>query len=811
MRKLDRYLISEITGPLALGFAGYTTILLMQFLFRSAEMIIRRGIPAEKVAQLVLLSLPNVVVLTIPMSLLFAILVAVGRFSADSELTAMRASGVSLFNLYRPIAWLSLAITLLNTVLMLTALPWGNSRLQLLSKEILTSSVARQIEPRVFYEEWEGLVVYVFEIPPGQTRWHGVVMVETQQGGPADTTFAEWGEARVDEKTQRVILNLTNAEQHRVDTQHPEDYQIFHHENLERVLETLTEPQGRAYKSLRELTVPELRKILQEPNLSGSRERLARVEIHKKFSIPFACAVFALIALPLGFNQHKGGRASAFAFSIIIIMAYYVMLNNGEEAARVGRLAPWLSMWLPNLIFLAAGVFLLLRRNHDKSLLLWRIDHWFRDHFWRHVQRLPLDRLRRKGEKTPRRKPARGAVTKLDLRPAKVLAAAGAGGGSAASPEVVLKLPRIRYRFPNSLDRYIGRNFFRVLALVVLSSVSLKLIADLTERVDDILRYEVSREVVFRYYRYLSLQFAYELAPVAVLIATMILFGLLSRSNEVIAAKSLGISLYRLSFAALGSAALVALGAAFLQAEILPVTNEKVAQLNDRMHGRTVSRSYRRADRNWLFGQGKYIYNYLNYDAETHTLHQLQVFEFNDQHQLVRRMRAERATYLGDSWRFDDAWTRTFVRTPGEPTRQILRTADGPVVDQYPETPEYFESEFREPDAMTFGQLENYIQELRASGQAVPELEVELHNKLGYPVLCFVMALVALPFSFRLGKRGALYGMGVGVLLGMVFLGVFAFSRTLGQAGVLPPMLAIWSPSLGFAVLSVYMFLGVET
>jgi LPS export ABC transporter permease LptF/LPS export ABC transporter permease LptG len=807
MRKLDRYLISEISGPLFLGFFGYTLILLMQFLFRSAEMIIRRGVPAEKVAALVGLSLPNIVVLTIPMSLLFAILVAVGRLAADSELTAMRASGVSLFNLYRPIAWLSLGVTGINTVLMLTALPWGNTRLQELSRKILTSSVARQIEPRVFYEEWEGLVVYVFEMPPGQTRWRGVVMVETRAGGPADTTFAEWGEARVDEESQRLILNLTNAEQHRVDALNPEDYQVFYHRSVERVLEALPEPQGRSYKSLRELTLGQLLQVLEEPNLSGARDRLARVEIHKKFSIPAACIVFALIALPLGFNQQKGGRASAFAFSIIIILTYYVILSNGEEAARVGRVAPWAAMWFPNLLFMAAGLFLLVRRNRDKSLLLWRIDHWLRDHFWELTDRLPLDRLRRRKTPTPPRvRPSASGTAAIKTRGVRAPDARGVD-------EVILKLPRLRTRCPNSLDRYIGRTFFKVLGLVVLSSVSIKLIADLTERVDDILHNEVPREVVFRYYRYLSLQAGYELAPVAVLIATMILFGLLSRSNEIIAAKALGISLYRLSFAALSAASLVAVGAAFLQAEVLPVTNEKVARINDRMHGRTVSRSYRRADRNWLFGQGKYIYNYLNYDAETQTLHQLQVLEFDDQHRLVRRMRAAQATYLGDdAWRFDDAWTRTFERTiSGKPPPQIFRAASGPVVDRYPETPEYFESEFREPDAMKFGQLESYIRELEASGQAVPELRVELHNKLGYPVLCFVMALVALPFSFRLGKRGALYGMGVGVLLGMVFLGVYAFARTLGEAGALPPPLAIWSPSLAFAVLSIYMFLGVET
>src|SRR5262245_11244660 len=110
VRRIDRYLLSEISGPLALGFSVYTFILLMQFLFRSAELIIRRGLPAATVARLFWYTLPNILVLTLPMSLLFGILVAVGRMSSDSELIALRASGVSLYRLYRPIAMVSLGL-----------------------------------------------------------------------------------------------------------------------------------------------------------------------------------------------------------------------------------------------------------------------------------------------------------------------------------------------------------------------------------------------------------------------------------------------------------------------------------------------------------------------------------------------------------------------------------------------------------------------------------------------------------------------------------------------------------------------------
>src|SRR5262249_15675137 len=148
-------------------------------LFQSAEMIIRRGVPVATVGRLLLLSLPNIVVLTLPMSLLFGILIAVGRLSADSELTAMRSCGVSLAALYRPILLISRPLTVLNSLLMIYALPWGNHALQELRLEILTQSVSQQVQPRVFYEDWPGKVIYVFETPRGEKRWKGVFLAES--------------------------------------------------------------------------------------------------------------------------------------------------------------------------------------------------------------------------------------------------------------------------------------------------------------------------------------------------------------------------------------------------------------------------------------------------------------------------------------------------------------------------------------------------------------------------------------------------------------------------------------------------------
>jgi LPS export ABC transporter permease LptF/LPS export ABC transporter permease LptG len=784
--RLDRYIVAEITGPLALGFLVYTFILLLQFLFQSAEMIIRRGLPVAIVGRLLLYTLPNIVVLTIPMSLLFGILIAVGRLSSDSELIAMRSCGISLIALYRPILLISGLFTVVNTLLMVYTLPWGNHALQQLRLDIITQTVSRQVEPRVFFEEWENKTVYVFDVDQRTHQWKGVFIAESIPSTQDNqVTVADSGDVRVDQSGERVVLSLRNAIQHKVNLNSPERYEITRHHQLDLILDDQFVSAQRAKisvsKEIREMTLPELLAILENPRSTQEQRNVAQVEIHKKFSIPVACLVFGLFGLPLGFNNRRGGKASGFAISIGVILVYYILLNNGEEAAHFGRVPAWLAMWAPNLLLAAAGTFLLVRRNRDKSLLLSRIDRWVRQDLWSGL--LFLKRLRREKR--------RDRLVRQEQ----------------ASRGLLLRLPRLRLAFPNIMDRYVARNFLFVLALVVLSGLLLYILADFSGSIDQILKNKVSSAVIVELYKYMSLQIVYDISPIIVLVTTLLTFSLLSRTNEVTASKALGMSIYRLALPALAGALLIAVFCGFLESEILPASNERVAQLQDRIHGRVTARTYRRADRQWLFGRGRYIYNYLHYDERTQSLQRLQVFDFDSSHRLVRRLVAESAHYVGGAWIFENGWARTF-----NGVEVIDYTPfQGPRIVHYPETPAYFSSEVKPPQQMRYGELKRYIRELKESGQSVPELQVELENKIAYPVISFIMAILALPFAFRLGRQGALYGVGLSLVLGFVLIGVFAVFTKLGEAGVLPPAVAVWSPGAVFALLSIYLFLGVRT
>ncbi len=798
--RLDRYLLREISGPLFLGFFGYTFILLIQFLFRSAEMIIRRGVEVARVGELLLLTLPNIIVLTIPMSFLFAVLVAIGRMSSDSEMIALRSSGINLWSLLRPVLAIGTLLTIVNGFLMLQTLPAGNAKLQDLKLRIVTSSASRQVEPRVFYEEWRGLMIYVFEAIPGVEKWTGVFVAEVLPGSGNEISVADSGRMRADPTNpDRLILTLDQGVEHKVNLRDPAKYETRRYEELNQVLEdplaTTANLKRRSTRGLRELTVPELRQRLKDPALPNELRNLARVEIHKKFALPAACLVYGLLALPLGIQKARGGRGTGFGLSLAVIIVHYLLMSNGEEAARYGRIPAWLSMWLPNMLLGTVGLILMLRKNEDRPLLPRSVDYWIRSKVGPWITGL-VQSLGRLGSGLLRGS-AQGSSQDSNPVPAT----------RRAAPQVVLRVPRILLRFPNIMDRYIGRLFASVFGLVLLSGVTLFAISDLTEKIDEILDNKIPLSTVIDYYKYASLQIGFEVTPIAILVSVLVIFGILSRTNEVLAAKSLGLSVYRLAVPALACALVIAVLGGWLQEQVLPAANQRAAQISDEIRGRKLVHSYRRGDRNWLFGQDRYIYNYLNYDSESKQLHRLQVFEFDSDHRLIKRLYAERARYVGDGWVFEDVWTRSFDGLTVTGYQPPLKS----VIGQFPETPEFFESEIQTPDTLPYRALKRYIQELEASGQAVPELWTQLHYKVSYPATFLVMAFVALPFAFRMGRKGALYGIGLGLVLGMVFLATVAFCSTLGEIGALPPPLAVWAPSLAFMLLSLYTFLGVET
>lgn len=807
-RLLDRYILRETTGPLVLGLLVFTFLALMQELFQYAEMIIGRNVEAVLALRLLAYSIPHIIVLAIPMAFLFAILIAIGRLAADSELVAMRASGISLWTVYRPVLFLSLVLAGLTGYLTTVTLPAGNKAISDLRLSILTRNVSQQVKPKVFYDQLQDRVLYVFEAPEEEDSWRGVFLADAVPGPEQQVIVGETGRIDLNRTTGQAVLRFGVADVHEVDTNNARSYQLQRLRDANIALEdSLFRREERLVlaKDARSMTFGELVERAAEVGRADSERNRALVEIHKRFAIPAACLVFGLYGIPLGFRSRRSGRSSGFLISVGIFLFYYVLLGNGEEAAADGRLPPWLAMWAPNIILCVLGTFLLWRRNRDKSLMIGAVDRFVRDQLWRR-----LGRLARRRKVRGRRRQA------LEHRLARARPQSLPSSPTRARVKVRVEPPA--FRFPGVLDRYIFGVFLRVLAVTVVAALAVFIVSDFTQLVDEMLRNAVPSSVFIEYYPYLSLQVFYDNAPVLVLVTTLVTFGLLSQRNEVVAAKALGFSLFRLAAPALLAAVGVALLSAALENSVLPASNAKVAELRDRIKGGTGQiKSYHRADRQWRFAPdedgGGYIYNYRHYDADRATLQRLQVFRFDAEHRLTRRLYAAAARHVpgesGDAgrWELVDAWVREFDGLTITNSRRFA----GPQPVDLPERPDFFSTEIKYAEQMNRRELRRHIDELVAAGSDVPELRMQLHNKTALPVVSLVMALVALPFAFRLGRQGALYGIGISIVLGIVYYAVIGVFTTLGQSEALPPLIAAWSPNALFGTLALYLFLGVRT
>src|SRR5438105_8128044 len=167
-------------------------------------------------------------------------------------------------------------------------------------------------------------------------------------------------------------MNLNNAETHIWDPKKPDRYDrtINVTQRMKLPDKFAGDQPGVYVRSLSELNLKEL---IDQANVAAHMKgpvfqdvyRMAKVEIHKKFAIPFACLVFGILGLPLGITNRRGGKSSGFSLSIAIILIYYVMINNGEHLADTGKIGPAVAMWTPNLALLALGIYLLIRANRD--------------------------------------------------------------------------------------------------------------------------------------------------------------------------------------------------------------------------------------------------------------------------------------------------------------------------------------------------------------------------------------------------------------------------------------------------------------
>ncbi len=752
----------------------FTFVLFTRDVGRLLDLLVRSTTTPAMVVQLFLLLLPGVFIFTIPMSVLVGTLIGLSRMGSDSEVTAARAGGLNISTFLRPVMILAVLACAAGLACATWLGPRSVRRLVQIENTLRSLQVSAEVQPRVFEERFPNMVLYVNDAPSATAgQWRGIFLADLQPGGKAEAaapggaigssgpkiTVAERAETLPDPAHQKLQLHMGAGSTHQVS---PSNYLITAF-NESDIIVDLPAPEQSKARPYTEQFMSEL----WAPRTNIDDFRLARIEYHRRMAIPMASLVMALVAIPLGVSSRKGGKSMGVVLTLILVMGYYLLLVMGISLARQGRVSPGVGIWMPDTVFLAAGIWATLRADRIRHRLgfMATVDVWIKSLEQRFV--------------------------KIDRHSART------------------GLHRIGAGFPQLLDGYVLRGF--LFYFVIVSAAFLMLLEILTffELLNDIIRFHTPWTQLASYFFFLAPQLIYSTAPLAVLVAALVSFALLTKDNEIVAMRACGVSLYRVSMPVFLAAAAISAGLFASDQFYLPQANRKQDGLRNQIKGRA-PQTYLNPGKQWILGQHLRIYYYNYFDSTTNVMDGLTVFELDARtFEVRRRISAVRAHWEDrlNAWVLEEGWVRDFKGIELTSYRPFIAES----FSELEEKPSYFKKEVKQSQQMNFTDLRTYIADLEQSGFDVVPLLVQLHKKFAFPLYAVIMALIAVPFAFTVGRRGALAGIAASMVIAAVYWSVTVLFEKMGGINELPPALAAWAPASMFGMSGLYLLLKVRT
>ncbi len=610
--------------------------------------------------------------------------------------------------------------------------------------------------------------------PGPVVRWRNVFMADTtpadqraggineQSQGPR-VTFAEEAIAVADPKGNRIQLSLRNARSHELGKDPTDDINSAFPSG-DQALEA-KKPAERVVRPYPEMDSLPLARLAYQP---GPRNTDALIELHQRLALPLACFLLAMVGLPLGISQRKAGKSVSFVLTVLLAFLYYMSFISLVGLARQGTLPVEVAVWLPNVLFGLTGLILLVRLERPGDFdLVGLVSARLREAFTSLANRFENRVERRAGR--------RWAV-----------------------------LPQI-------IDTYVLNTFLFYFALLLLTCVLLTEVFTFFELLGDIVKNHIPMARVLTYLYFLIPKFVYDFTPVSVLVSVLVTFGVLSKNNEVTAFKACGVSLFRLVTPVLVASMFLS-GALFaFDYYYVPDANRKQDAIRNEIKGHA-PQSFLRPDRKYIYGQGSRIYYYRYFEPADAVMLDVNVYEIDPKHfRLEHVITAERARWEPSlkTWVFQNGYRRTFdgvrVRKFDDFRGQVAS------FPHLTEPPSYFLKEVKLSSQMNFHELKKYMGELQQSGFDTTRLQVQYHSKFSVPLFALIMALLAAPFGFLAGNRGAMTGIGVSLGIGIAYLTVNKLFEQVGNLNQLPAQVAAWSPDVVFSLAGLYLLARMRT
>ena len=781
MRLLSRTIFREIISSSCLGVILFTFVL---FVLRSGQLfavLVRNSGAARQVAYLFALVLPQVLPFTSPLGVLVGTLLTLSRMSTDGEITAMRAAGVPSRRVVPPILTFGIFAMLVAAAASLWLTPWSIRERYRVQNQLIASQLTADVQPRVFAEQFPNSILYVTDVLSGTTsRWKWIFLADVtppesrtpgaiERGDSPMITLARAAVAAPDVDQIRIQLALTNGSTYSVKDS---EYTITQSPITDQILQARRQNEVAPSRPASEMdTVPLYRLAYKSKLLDKTAMLDARIELHQRLALPLACVLLALAGVPLGITSRRVGKSSAVVLTLGLAFLYYMGLISLIKLAQMGTLPPGIALWIPNFVFAVGGAILLMRLESPGD-------------------RDVIGRLAAAARALGRK--SRAGVAVMD-RP-----------WSGSRPFRVPLLIQV-------LDRHIVVSFLFYFAVSLVTFVMMFHVFTFFDLLSDIIKNHTSLSLLAAYHFFLTPRLLYDFTPIAVLVAVLVIFGLLTKHNEVTAFKACGVSVFRL-------AAPVFMAGLFLSGSLfafdhywVPESDRRQDALRAEIKGKP-AQTFLRPDREWIYGLRDRVFYYKYFDQNELMMVGVNVYEIDPvEFRLSKHIFAERARWEPNlkRWSFQNGWIREMK---GSTITHFDNFAGGiRVFPEIQETPDYFVKEVKQSKQMNFRELKDYIGELQQGGLDTVPLQVQFYKKFSVPLFAFIMVMVSVPFAFLAGNRGAMAGVGISFAILIAYLSINQLFEQVGNLGQLPAAVAAWSPDAVFSLFGLYFLTRLKT
>lgn len=359
-----RYLFKELIAPFFLGLSVFVFILVMSQFLRLNELIIVHGVGIFAVFKLIFYLITSFLAISIPIALLFSVLMLFGRLSADSELTALKASGFSVYQLVVPVLLFSCLVCVFCLYLTLYLEAWGARSYRREVFDIGKNKATVGIKEGVFNDDFFGLVLYTDKVDPKEkTLSHVFIYDERDKDRPVSVTSTQGTlVSSEDLPSVYLVLNRGSIYSSSKDTASVQKIDFEKYTINLSLDEDLTQDTKEKAKWL---SLERLKERSAEEEKSGDirRAREYSIEYHRRFAIAWVSLIFAIMGISLGIKPSRSVKSLSFVYTILLVGAYWVFFINMHNIAVSGHISPMVSVWIPNVVFFLLAIYLLYRAN----------------------------------------------------------------------------------------------------------------------------------------------------------------------------------------------------------------------------------------------------------------------------------------------------------------------------------------------------------------------------------------------------------------------------------------------------------------